>query len=443
MRKWKTWLACGLVLASGGFAALSLLRGQEHSSAVPAPLKGALPAVIPAKAEVQTPASSPAPRSHVGAWDPRDLSKLSDLQKQMYLSAQRGGDWLRRVNGTDGRFLHGWLPDLKAPLEGDHYLRQVGAAFALSRVARFLGDERYTAIARQAVLTLLADTETDAEDPQLRHTSMPSIVVNRLASAGLLVMAINELPSPGEDLQEQSEQLCAFIRKQQGPDGSLSFADPQAQAVVDPEGINSYPGEALYGLMLSQRHRPAPWKTEVVRKALPFYQSWWREHKSMALIPWQTAVYSEAYLLTKQKPFADFVTEMNDWLCGLQYVQLDPRHPLWNGGFMEWIDGQPRTSAPQVSCAAYAESLAEACRAARQLGDVPRHQRYREALERCLQFLVTLQYTDANTQHFADWYRPRLLGAFHSSHQDGNLRIDYTQHAVCALVGYLTHVGKE
>ena len=53
-----------------------------------------------------------------------------------------------------------------------------------------------------------------------------------------------------------------------------------------------------------------------------------------------------------------------------------------------------------------------------------------------MQFLTTLQYTDANTQHFADWYRPRLVGGFHASHQDGNLRIDYTQHAVSALVQY-------
>src|SRR5262249_41913343 len=96
----------------------------------------------------------------------------------------------------------------------------------------------------------------------------------------------------------------------------------------------------------------------------------------------------------------------------------------------------------QIGSATYAESLADACRVARQIGDLPRYQRNRESLERCLQFLTTLQYTDANTQHFADWYRPTLLGAFHASLQDGNLRIDYTQHAVCALMQYLTHVAE-
>jgi hypothetical protein len=359
----------------------------------------------------------------------------------MYLSAQSGADWLRRANRADGRFLAGYVPALKTPLEGDHYLRQAAAAFALARAAAFLGDQRLTAIARQAVLTLLLDTAPDATEPQVRHTSLPSVVVNRLASAGLLVLAINELPAPGDDVLEQSEQLCAFIRKQQAEDGSLCCTDAAGQAEVDPEAINYYPGEALYGLMRSQRYRPAAWKTQVVRRALHFYQKWWRAHQTMALIPWQTAAYAEAYLLTSEKPFADFVAELNDWICDKQYQQLDPRHPLWVGGFMEWSDGRALSVPPQVNTAYFAEGLAEACRLTRKSGDVARYQSYRETLERTLQFLATLQYTEGNTQHYADWYRPALLGGFHASHQDGNLRLDYGQHAVCAMVRYLEVTG--
>src|SRR5205823_13645253 len=93
--------------------------------------------------------------------------------------------------------------------------RQAAAACALARVARFLGDERYAALARQAILTLLIDTAPDSGDPHLRHTTLPAVVVNRLGSAGLLVAAIHELPAPGDDLLEQGEQLCAFVRTQQ------------------------------------------------------------------------------------------------------------------------------------------------------------------------------------------------------------------------------------
>ena len=69
------------------------------------------------------------------------------------------------------------------------------------------------------------------------------------------------------------------------------------------------------------------------------------------------------------------------------------------------------------------------------------YQRYKQALENGLQFLTTLQYSEANTQHFAEWYRPALIGAFHASAQDGNLRLDYNQHPLAALVQYLEHVA--
>jgi hypothetical protein len=428
MRIRMAWLAVLAVLSGVGFAALSLTWGQTP------PTRSGTPTLTPA-----TPASRTQP-----ARPERDLSKLPELQRQMYLSTQRGADWLWRHNRPDGRFVYGCLPALKATLEGDNYLRQVGAAFALARAARFTGDERHAARARQAVLALLLDTTTDPKDPNVRYTALPSVVVNRLAAAGLLVLAINELPSPADDLLQQSEQLCAYIRRQQQPDGSLTYSDrpddPRA-AGDDPDGVNYYPGEALYGLMLSQRHRPAAWKSEVARKALSYYRPWWQAHKSLAFVPWQTAAYTEAYLLTKEPAFAEAVNEMNDWLCRQQYVQLDPRHPLWMGGFMGWAEGKPVPAPPQVGTASYAEGLAGACRVARQAADLPRYQRYREALERSLQFLTTLQYTEANTQHFADWYRPELLGGFYASHQDGTLRIDYTQHAVSALVQYLDYVA--
>jgi hypothetical protein len=416
MRGWIVWLA-GLAMVGGaGLWTLSGSRGQERPTPPPA-----VPTV-----------SKPAAKSA------RDLNRLSPLQQQIDLSLQRGADWLYRHNRPDGRFVYGFVPALQVVLEGDQYARQVGAAIALARAARYSGNERHLARARQAVLTLLLDTAPDADDARLRHTALPSVIVNRLAAAGLLVLAIHELPAPGDDLLEQSEHLCAYIARQQRPDGSLSYSD-NPDARDDPDGVDQYPGPALYGLMRSQQHRPAAWKTDIVRKALTHYRTWWKAHPSITLIPWHVGAYTEAFLRTKERAFADCVFDMTDWLCDFQYVRLDPRHPPWVGGFMSCENGKPTQTEPQVHSAFYAEGLAEACRAARLAGDLPRYQRYNNALQGCLQFLATLQYTDANTTHFADWYKPRLLGGFHFSHQDGTLRIDYTEHAVSAMVQYLTY----
>jgi hypothetical protein len=425
------WLVCVLVFAVGGLATWSLTHGQSPADPPPAPAP--TPATAP-------PAADPAPLVPAAAPQAAPTDE-SDLRKQIEISMDRGAQWLFRMNTVKGRFVPGFLPSVNAVMEGDNYLRQAGATLALARAARQTGNKAYAARATQAVLALLDDTESqDDHGTALRHATS----ANPLGATGLLVAAINELPAPQDDLLKKSEELCAYLRKQQRADGSLTWTEGDDKAAaVDADGVNLYPGLALYGLMRSQSHRPAPWKTDAVRQALAFYKPWWQAHRTMTFVPWQTAAFAEAYLLTREKPFAEFVTEMNDWLCGLRHETLDPRHPLWLGGFMSWSDGKALPTAPDISSASYAESLAEACRVARESADLPRHKRYSAALESSLQFLTTLQYTDGNTLHFARPYRESVLvGGFHGSHFDGDLRLDYTQHAVCAMAQYLAYVAR-
>ena len=419
------WPVRLVVLALGLFTALSLTRGQDQKLA-------------------STSSKAVSAAGGSTAESVRDFSKLTPLQRQVWQSAQRGAEWLHRANGPDGRFAYGIVPALQTALLGDHYLSQVGAAATLARVASFSGDQRYAARATQAVLTLLADTIEDERDPHLRYSGFPNTSVNRLAAAGLLVLAIHELPEPAEDLLAKAEQLCNYVRKQQQADGSFD-GDESKEAGKNSEagGACSYAGLALYGLIRSQQRQPAAWKIDVVRNALAYYKAWWRHDPKMAFVPCHSAAYAEAFLLTKEQAFADFVFEMNDWLVRLQYQGFDdPKQVYWSGGFKSFVDGKPVDAMPRASSAAYAEGLTEACRVARATGDLARHQAYTAALDRCLPFLTSLQYTEANTRHFADWYRPTLIGGFHASHQDGDLRIDDTQHSVSAMIQYLMHVAR-
>lgn len=427
----RNWHKIGFAIGLAGIVGLSLCRGQERKLADP-PIS-ASPAGTPVS---QRSIPNPVSRSVTV----RDSSRLTDLQKQMPICARRGAEWLFRMNDVKGRFAYGYVPALHVPLEGDSFLCQASAAVALARAARFTGEERYTARATQASLALLDETTADKNDPSVRYTSFPHSAVNRLGGAGLLILAIHELPAPQADLLDKAEQLCAYIRRQARADGSLACSEAGDDGKVppdDPEAVANHSGVALCALIRSHKQRPGPWKLELARKAVTYYRQWWKTHKDPNFVPWQSAACAELYALTKDPSSADFVTEMNDFLCGLQYDQIDPRRQQWYGGFMGWADGRPAEVAPQVGSAAYAESLAAACQVARTVGDVARHERYSAAFERCFQFLVTLQYTDANTDHFASWYRERIVGGFHRSHQDGNLCIDYSQHAVSALVTYL------
>jgi hypothetical protein len=379
--------------------------------------------VVPAKhAEPVEPSKSP-------------LAQLSPQQQTFYRGAHRGMDWLRRANKQDGKFVYGFLPALRLPLEGDSYVAQAGAAAVLARAGRYFSDEPSIAIARQALLTLLLETAVDPQDPTVRTTAAPPHLLDRLASHGALVLAIHELPAPGKDLLEQAEQLCNHLKKQQRRDGALLAGyegeDPQRESSIVSAGA------ALHGVIRSQTHQPAPWKPELLRKARAYYQGCWQQHKSLPAAAAQTPAYAEAFLLTKDRAYADFVFAMNDWLCALQYEQVKTARAHWVGGFPPWVDGKALPAPPDIRSARAVLSLVEACRVARAAGDVTRLRRYQQAVENGLHFLLTLQYNEARTQHYVEGFRPALLGAFHASHQDGSLRIDYTQYALTALVQYL------
>src|SRR5262245_939944 len=154
MRRPMVGLAGFLLLGLGGLAAWSLTQAQDRSQPAQQPSSNppATTSREKAAAETLVPASvAPA----------RDPSKLTPLQEQMDLNARRGADWLFRMNWPDGRFVPGYSPALKTAMEGDHFLRQAQAAFALARAARYTGEQRYAARATLAVLTLLGQTVAD------------------------------------------------------------------------------------------------------------------------------------------------------------------------------------------------------------------------------------------------------------------------------------------
>jgi hypothetical protein len=103
------------------------------------------------------------------------------------------------MNQSHGRFLPGYMPAVRQPMTGDDDLMQARATLALAQGARFSGDERQTAVAAQAILTLLASTKIDPADPECR-VPMHAGMCNRVGFASILELAIYELPGTDEKL---------------------------------------------------------------------------------------------------------------------------------------------------------------------------------------------------------------------------------------------------
>ena len=357
-------------------------------------------------------------------------AKLTPAQQQMMLNARRGADWLARMHDVKGRFLPGYLPALQRASEGDNLNRQATAAAGLARAARVMREEAYAVRAAQTILTLLEDTIPDPDDKTCLLVDLPGDRLTRASAAASIILATCELPNPPADLVEKSEKLTRALYKLARTDGSLGEADVTTA------------GSILWAVARSHRQTPAAWKPALVSKALAFYRKQWAKNRRLEAVYPLTAACVECYRHTKDRNAAAFALEIQDWLVGLQYTNLDGKRLAWYGGFMTWIDGRPMEQEPDARAGALAASLVEAVSLARELADVQRHQQYSQALEQAVQFLISLQYTEAGTQHFTVWYRPKVVGGFHHSPTNGDLRIDHSAEALAAVMGFAEQVER-
>jgi hypothetical protein len=395
----------------------------------PRTLPGVSPTSTPPTAAAETP---------LNRFDP--LTAFPAQTQNAVRSVLLGADWMTKQNQPQGRFLFGYNPALREPLMGDHDLKQARGALALAQAAKFSGDEKAGTIASQAILTLLASSRIDPTDKNCRVPVHSSLICNRVGFAAILALAIYELPSADAKLIDEAERLCVFLQKQCKPDGSVHYTDGSTDVPtqIDLEGVNEYPGAALHAIMASNRVKPAAWKTEAAKKGMEYYRSVFRAKPNPLLAATMTPACAELYLQTKLAEAATTVFEMNDWVCGLQIPGNDPRTPQWAGGFRAVHDGRQTERAPGPETGLIVQSLSYACELTRQTPDLERYARYKVAAVDATQFLTGLQYLEVNTRHFETTFRVNMLiGGFHLSPTDGNLRIDATATAVSGLIRFL------
>ncbi len=396
------------------------------------PGKGVVPASGIKPPAVATPTRKPAPFDRFRKYD-----QLPELTREIVLSAQGGMAWLSRdgIHQSSGRFIPGLNPALGKATDDDNFIRQAFGALALARSAKLTGDEKFAVHAGQAILSLLAETPKD--DSGMRKPVQSSVVCNRVGSAAYLAMAIYEFPDAAPELRQCGEELCQYLKAQLKADGSVQCSEGGSASKGD--GSDVYAGPALAALSMSQRTAPAAWKKEALARGCAYYRKQFKAMPSSEMLPWLIAAFADMHLQTKEPAYAEFVFEMSDWAAKLQYEGTDRLHVDWRGGFPTIVNGKIVASAPTVDAAYFAMGLSDACRMLRQMEqpDAARYDRYRAVLTRALQFLTTLQYGEQNTVHFAGHFRPVLVGAFHPSMTDGNLRIDQTAAAVCAMTQFL------
>ncbi|MFT3878416.1 MAG: hypothetical protein QM703_02010 [Gemmatales bacterium] len=367
------------------------------------------------------------------------VENMHPAHKALYFTVRRGTEWLMQAQQPNGMFHQGLNVAVNTPLEAAHFYHQAEAAIAVARVSRLTTNARYHAAAQQAILTLLASTKVDPQNPEMRFTLYPETTVNRLASAGLLLRAVHELPVPVEVRLKEAEGLAQYIRTNQQAEGrfqSQATNIQQASSNTDQDAMNLLcQGFAIEGLAISQTYSPANWKSESLLKAVRAYQ----QQMPLVVIPNFITGLTDTYFRTKDANCTAAVFNMADALCNVQQ-QVEPGKVAWVGGFM--TTSTKTTAMPPLAgeSARCVSALCDAYRVARQAGDTARAEKYRQCASMGVQFVVSLQYTGVGVEHFAESYQPRVLGGFRASVGEGVIRLQDTAECVLAVSTYLSDV---
>ena len=371
-------------------------------------------------------AESPVDKSLIEVYRYNLPYRQADTTKAAALRGARlCGDYMANHTDTDGlmTYTYNVYRDKKSSTEdAAAMVRRLASTWILASVGSALDEPRFTDAARRSIdHTLKLHYKEDAEQrfgylQQGKHAN--------IAMAAFCLLAMTEI---GDDDFHPTERdmLVKFIFAMEDTErGCLLPAYlPDKVSLFERKEIY-YPGEALTALMTMYQRDKTPEYLALTERVFDYYSKLFdRTRQKASLAPWMSKAYARAFRATGKRKYADFVFRMNDLLVKNQQ-RPGTQYPDKIGSFF----------SKGVSCSAgvFTESVIEAYRVAKAVGDKKRMAVYGESVALATRFLLQCQYRPENT--FTAPNRAMTFGGIRQSIHDSSIRIDSVQHSACALL---------
>jgi hypothetical protein len=340
-------------------------------------------------------------------------------------AAIAGGDFILRQIQPDGRFHYRYLAfDGTQPADGEYSIpRHAGTVYSLALLARFTGEARFRAGAEKAAAWLVGRIAA-CGSPELACVAEGRSA--ELGSSALTLVAMLEYQrSTGDERYAPvARRLAAFLRSMQRPDGEFHHVFDLRGGRPDPRVREMFSSEEA-ALALVMAHRVLGEDAGAAERALDYLTgpkyAYFLGRFTYGADAWTCVAADEAWPDLQKPAYLDFCLGYARFLRRIQYDDPGRAGHYGFGSFM----------VPQAPAAAgFSEATISTWLLSRNAGapadDV------RAQTRAALGALLHDQVRDDNAWLMRDPAAAR--GAIRRSVVQQEARIDFTQHAVSALI---------
>ncbi len=356
---------------------------------------------------------------------------FTDLTEELLLQRiSLGIGYLERSVNPTGAFDYSYQSDKGKVNSGYNILRHCGTLYSMLEVYEISRNDGILVKARLAMEYLLK---------QIIEDRTGGIRVALVAEGGSVklggnALAIIALAKYTEVTGDQAylpllRRLGKWIQVIQEPEGKFGI-----HKMAYPSGKVSsfvsayYPGEAILSLVRLYSLDKDPLWLDIAEGAAKYLITIRDGKRTDSQLPhdhWLLYGLNELYRYRKNPLYVRHSLRIADAIISKQ--NSGNRFPDWEGGYYRPPGSTPTATRTEGLCAAY--------RLVQYTGKTEKEAEYISAIQKGVTFQLNTQIGEENAWHFPD--PMRSLGGFRKSLTDGEIRIDYVQHNLSALIGLL------
>lgn len=344
------------------------------------------------------------------------------------LAARRAGAYLTGMIDEDGRFVYDYRSKFDRPKDGYNILRHAGTTWSMIDLFSESQDPQLGAAVARAVAHLMEHVVPCSDGAESRCVVEADHVKLGGQGLALVALAAHHQVSGAEHLLPDMRAMARWVVETQSEQGEFTRHKVRHSSGEVSDFISGYyPGEAILGLMRLYAIDPDPrWKDAAAAAARWLIQVRDGDTPTSSLPHdhWLLYALNDLHAVDPDPLFVSHAEKIVEAILSAQHV--DPEDPDWVGGWYR----PPRTTptATRTEGLMAAHQLFE--RAGRREALPP----IREAVERALRFQLRMQFGPTQAMYLPA--PARALGGVRNSFDNFDVRIDYVQHTLSAMLAY-------